>query len=84
MINAVAKVEVQTERLWKRAGAGVSRLAVINMMDRERAYFDEAAEALQSAVPKRRCTCPLGKRQTSKASLTLWPESHLYTDNRAR
>ncbi len=48
VVNAVAKVEVQTERLWKRARElGVSRVAAVNMMDRERAYFGEALDALK-------------------------------------
>lgn len=48
VINAVNKVEVQTERLWKRARElGVARVAAVNMMDRERAYFTEAIEALR-------------------------------------
>ncbi len=49
LVNAVAKVEVQTERIWKRArDLGVSRIAAVNMMDRERADFGEAVEALQA------------------------------------
>ena len=49
VVNAVTKVEVQTERIWKRAGeAGVSRVVAVNMMDRERADFNEAMEALQA------------------------------------
>lgn len=50
-INAVAKVEVQTERLWKRATElGVSRMAAVNMLDRERAYFGEAVDALRDRL----------------------------------
>jgi elongation factor G len=48
VVNAVARVEVQTERIWKRAvDMGVSRIVAINMMDRERAYFGETLAALQ-------------------------------------
>jgi len=47
LVNAVAKVEVQTERLWRRAvELGVARLVAVNMMDRERADFDDALAAL--------------------------------------
>jgi elongation factor G len=47
-VNAVNKVEVQTERIWKRAKEmGVSRLVAVNMMDRERANFDEVLSALK-------------------------------------
>ncbi len=49
VVNAVTKVEVQTERLWKRAREmGVSRVVAVNMMDRERAYFGEVMEALKA------------------------------------
>jgi elongation factor G len=49
LVNGVTKVEVQTERLWKRArDMGVSRVAAVNMMDRERADFSEAVEALKA------------------------------------
>ncbi len=48
-VNAVTKVEVQTERIWKRAvDMGISRVVAVNMMDRERAHFGEALEALRS------------------------------------
>ncbi len=47
-VNAVTRVEVQTERVWKRAKElGVSRIAAVNMMDRERADFGETLEALK-------------------------------------
>ncbi len=49
VVNAVAKVEVQTERLWKRArDMGVSRIVAVNMMDRERAHFGEVMETLKA------------------------------------
>jgi elongation factor G len=49
LVNAVTRVEVQTERLWKRArDTGVSRVAAVNMMDRERADFSEAVAALKA------------------------------------
>jgi elongation factor G len=49
LVNAVTKVEVQTERLWKRArDLGVSRVAAVNMMDRERADFADALAALKA------------------------------------
>ena len=49
VVNAVTKVEVQTEKTWKRAkDIGVSRVVAVNMMDRERADFGEALEAIKS------------------------------------
>ena len=47
-VNAVTKVEVQTERVWKKAAElGVSRLVAITMMDRERAVFAEVVDAMR-------------------------------------
>jgi elongation factor G len=47
-VNAVTKVEVQTERLWKRAKElGVARVVAVSMMDRERADFADAVAALK-------------------------------------
>jgi elongation factor G len=49
LVNAVTKVEVQTERMWKRArDIGVSRVVAVNMMDRERADFGEALQAIKA------------------------------------
>jgi elongation factor G len=49
VVNAVTKVEVQTERVWKRAKEiGVSRVVALNMLDRERAVFGEAIAALKA------------------------------------
>jgi elongation factor G len=48
-VNAVTKVEVQTEKVWKRAAElSVSRVVAVTMMDRERAVFSEALDALRA------------------------------------
>ena len=66
VVNAVNKVEVQTERIWKRATElGVARAIVVNMMDRERADYDEVLTALRErlgdgVVP---VALPIGKEQ---------------------
>jgi elongation factor G len=50
VVNAVNGVEVQTERLWARAEErGLARVLFCNMLDRERADFTTALEALQGA-----------------------------------
>ncbi|MGD8718641.1 MAG: elongation factor G [Candidatus Zixiibacteriota bacterium] len=50
VVNAVAGVEVGTERAWREADANrVARAVVINKMDRERANFDTALEQLRAA-----------------------------------
>ncbi len=50
VVNAVNGVEVQTERLWARAEArGVARVLFCNMLDRERADYQAAVDALREA-----------------------------------
>jgi len=50
VVNGVMGVEVQTERLWRRADEeGLSRLVFVNMLDRERADFFRALESLKNA-----------------------------------
>jgi len=50
VVNAVAGVEVQTERLWQRADEeGLARLVFVNMLDRERADFFTALDSLKAA-----------------------------------
>ncbi|HVY96996.1 MAG TPA: elongation factor G, partial [Solirubrobacterales bacterium] len=50
VVNAVAGVEVNTERLWRRADAeGLARLVFVNMLDRERADFFAVLDSLKSA-----------------------------------
>lgn len=50
VVNGVAGVEVQTERLWRRADAeGLARLVFVNMLDRERADFFAALDSLKNA-----------------------------------
>src|SRR6059036_3260775 len=45
VVNAVMGVEVNTERLWRRADhEGLARLVFVNMLDRERADFFRALE----------------------------------------
>ncbi len=50
VVNAVAGVEVGTDRLWRRAAeAGLPRLVFVNMLDRERADFFATLDGLKSA-----------------------------------
>src|SRR6266516_3949873 len=50
-VSAVMGVEVQTMRHWRRAeAAGLSRVIVVNMLDRERADFYRVLEALRSQL----------------------------------
>jgi elongation factor G len=48
VVDAVAGVEVQTEKLWGEAAAlGLPRIVVLNRLDRERASLDRALESLR-------------------------------------
>jgi elongation factor G len=50
VVNAVMGVEVNTDRLWRRAAQlGLSRLIFVNMLDRERADFFRSLESLKEA-----------------------------------
>src|SRR5829696_1599652 len=50
VVNAVMGVEVNTDRLWRRAEElGLARLLFVNMLDRERADFFRALESLKEA-----------------------------------
>jgi elongation factor G len=51
VVSAVMGVEVQTSRHWRRADeAGLSRVVVVNMLDRERADFFRVLEALRTQL----------------------------------
>lgn len=84
-INAVAKVEVQTERLWKQATElAISRMAVINMLDRERAYFNEALAALKDRLGAGVVALhlPIGQEGDFKGIVDLVAmKAYLYNDN---
>jgi elongation factor G len=50
VVSGVAGVEVQTERLWRRADEeGLARLVFVNMLDRERADFFAALDPLKAS-----------------------------------
>jgi elongation factor G len=50
VVDAVAGVEVQTEKVWAYAEEyGLTRLVVVNRMDRENASFERAFENIQAA-----------------------------------
>jgi elongation factor G len=56
VVDAVAGVQVQTEKVWKMANDyGLPRVVVINRMDRERADFFRTLESLQRRLKGRLC-----------------------------
>ena len=69
VVDAVAGVQVQTEKVWKFANEfGLPRVVVINRLDRERADFFRALESLQKRLKGR--LCPLQVPVGSEASFT--------------
>ncbi len=59
VVDAVAGVEVQTEKVWGYAEeGGLARLLVVNRMDRDNASFERSLEAIQKAFG--RAAMPIG------------------------
>src|SRR5574341_2216545 len=59
VVDAVAGVEVQTEKVWDYAQeGGLARLIVVNRMDRDNASFERTLEGIQKAFG--RTAVPLG------------------------
>ncbi len=74
MVDASSGVEVQTEKGWKYASDyGVSRIIVINKIDRDRASFDKAVDSIQD-VFGRGCIpvqLPIGEEGNFKGVVDL-------------
>src|SRR5687767_14115841 len=69
VVDAVAGVQVQTEKVWKFAGEySLPRVIVINRIDRERSDFFRALESLQKRLKGR--LCPLQVPVGSESSVT--------------
>lgn len=89
MVDAVAGVEVQTERVWSFAEEfGLPRVIVINKMDRDRAGFNRALESIhqvfgRAAVP---VNVPLGEEKEFQGVVDLIRQrAYLYeTDGSGR
>jgi elongation factor G len=85
VVDAVAGVEVQTQKVWGYAEeGGLARLIVVNRMDRDNASFERALEGVQgsfgrSAVP---IAIPVGEGKAFKGVVDLVAEkAHLYADD---
>jgi len=80
VVDAVAGVEVQTEKVWGYAAeSALARLIVVNRMDRENASFARALESIQgalgrSAVP---LAIPLGEEKGFRGVVDLVAEKAL-------
>ncbi|KAF2958771.1 elongation factor G [Thermotoga sp. Ku-13t] len=88
VINAVAGVEIQTERTWQLAQE-MSRpiLVFVNQMDKERANFENALESVKSAfeckvVP---LVLPIGAESDFKGLVDLvGMKAYVYEDGKAK
>ena len=84
VVDAVAGVEVQTEKVWGYAEeGGLARLLVVNRMDRDNASFERSLEGIQkvfgrAAVP---LAVPIGEGKAFKGTVDLISgKAQLYLD----
>src|SRR5512134_494183 len=84
VVDAVAGVEVQTEKVWGFAEEfSLARLVVVHKMDRENASFERALERIQAtfgraAVP---VAVPIGEERAFKGVVDLVSgKAHVYGD----
>ncbi len=74
VINATSPVEVETEKAWEYADEfDLARIAVVNQLDKERADFASAVEAMQKTFGSR-CVpiqVPIGKEAGFKGVVDL-------------
>jgi elongation factor G len=86
VVNGVSGVEVQTERLWRRADReGLARLVFVNMLDRERADFFAVLDGLKASFgPHVVATeIPIGAEHEVRGVVDLIDmEAFLYEDGR--
>jgi len=85
VVDAVAGVEVQTEKVWGYAEeGGLARLLVVNRMDRDNASFERSLEGIQkvfgrAAVP---LAVPIGEGKAFKGTVDLVSgKAQLYLDD---
>jgi elongation factor G len=85
VVDAVAGVEVQTEKVWGFAGEyGLARLVVVNRMDRDNASFERALERIQAsfgraAVP---VAVPAGEAKAFRGVVDLVSQkAQVYADD---
>ena len=88
VVDAVAGVQVQTEKVWKMANDyGLPRIVVINRMDRERADFFRTLESLQRRLKGRLCPLqvPIGSEAGFQGVVDLVTmKALLVADGKAR
>ncbi|MCG6927647.1 MAG: elongation factor G [Acidobacteria bacterium] len=80
VVDAVAGVEVQTEKVWGYAeGYGLARLIVVNRMDRENASFDRALRSIESSFGRAAVAIaiPVGEEKDFRGVVDLVSEKAL-------
>jgi elongation factor G len=85
VVDAVAGVEVQTEKVWGFAEEfDLARLIVVNRMDRENASFERALEKVQAAFGRAAVpvAMPVGEEKSFKGIVDLVSEkAQVYGDD---
>jgi elongation factor G len=85
VVDAVAGVEVQTEKVWGYAEeGGLARLVVVNRMDRDNASFERALERVQKAFGRAAVplAVPVGEGKAFRGIVDLVSEkAQLYGDD---
>jgi elongation factor G len=85
VVDAVAGVEVQTEKVWSYAEEyGLTRLVVVNRMDRENASYERALENLQGAFGRAAVplAVPVGEGKAFRGVVDLVAEkAQVYGDD---
>jgi elongation factor G len=85
VVDAVAGVEVQTEKVWGFAEEyGLARLIVVNRMDRENASFERTLEKVQAAFGRAAVpvAVPVGEEKSFKGIVDLVAEkAQVYGDD---
>ncbi len=74
VVDAVAGVEVQTEKVWRFAEEyALARLVVVNRMDRENASFERALEGIQAAFGRAAVpvAIPVGEEKSFRGVVDL-------------
>jgi len=77
VVDAVAGVEVQTEKVWAIAEEyGLARLIVVNRMDRENASFERSLERIQAAFGRAAVpvAVPVGEERSFQGVVDLVAE----------
>jgi elongation factor G len=85
VVDAVAGVEVQTEKVWAFAEEyGLARLVVVNRMDRENAAYERALENIQAAFGRAAVpvALPVGEGKAFRGIVDLVSEkAQVYGDD---